>query len=176
MKFFKSIILSIALLALVIVMIFFNSEKNELDPKNDEAIIESSSAKHSDKKTDPSINLAEYMNKIQHHCNLLYSAGKKEELREAKFHFKRIEQAMLTIEKANLKKDDQDISMLIKGFGLNPLKIFKNDLMIYGFKNFDKQINTLISSCNTCHDNTQKSSIQITLPTEVNSNQTSLNN
>lgn len=113
----------------------------------------------------PELEVAVYMGRLQLYANKLYFAGINGNKALYKFYLHEMEEAMETVADGKVVSDNGiDISANMKAFGEQSLQVLEKKIEEEGFANFKTHYTNLISSCNSCHKVSQKGMIVITEP------------
>jgi len=113
------------------------------------------------------LEVAVYMGRIQQYTHKLWAAGTAGNLPLANFYMHEIDEAMEDLELANIDDDGVPVSMHMKTYGLKTVDAFAAELKANGLKDFNGQFETLVNTCNSCHDKCGYPFIHVSLPTSV---------
>lgn len=109
------------------------------------------------------IEVAHYMSRIQNYHTKLYFSGINNNTELIKFYLHELEEEMESIADGKVKKDGIDISQAIKTIGLSQIHAFEDQMKEENF-DFNISFNQLTLSCNSCHQATEHSYINIIIP------------
>jgi hypothetical protein len=110
------------------------------------------------------IELAHSMGRFQLYANKLWFSGKEGNWSLAGFYVHEIEENMEEIEASSLVENGQNVSELIRSFGLEPLSEVSTAIEKKEIHSFELAYENMLTYCNACHVATGKPYIKIKTP------------
>jgi hypothetical protein len=116
---------------------------------------------------DEHIELAVIMGRMQQYHQKLWAAGQAGNAQLAGFYLHELEEAMEEVVDAKAMEDGNDISALMRTYGISTVELLEKQLKEEGVAAMHANAELLANTCNSCHVSSGHAFIRIQVPTAV---------